>query len=155
MDRHISNREMYQLLPNLKDALSSLENGKAHEYESKLDNLLKDSMDNLSQVISDGTLALDLEQSVKAVEVLTKAKSAMIESKRKLIETVIKGEIMLKALEPPKKENDPSSVLLEYLQKNQLDTTLDKTGVSPGSSASIFESIAASNEELESNEETE
>ena len=76
---------------------------------------------------------------VAAVKTLTKAKTDIIESKRKLFDTCIKGEVMIKALEQKPKDDKTPSALLDYLQRNNLDTSLDKTGTAP---TSIFESIA-------------
>ena len=63
-------------------------------------------------------MALDPEQLVKAVEVLTKAKIGMFDAKRKLLETLLKGEIMIKALDTPKDVGN-SSVLEEYIAKQK------------------------------------
>jgi hypothetical protein len=111
------------------------------DYESKLDDATTNAINALNGIITDGTLAMDPEQMVAAVKVLTKAKTDIIESKRKLLDTCIRGEVMIKALEQDKnKDKDNNSVLLEYLQKNNLNTDADKTGTNP--TTSIFESIA-------------
>ena len=75
-------------------------------------------MDALERIIDDGSLELDPEQLVKAVDTLSKAKIGIVDSKRKIAETLIKGEVMLKALEPPKERNN-NDALNEYLMRQK------------------------------------
>jgi hypothetical protein len=103
----------------------------------------------LSEMIDGEILKMDPEQAVNAVKVLTKARIDLFESKRKLAETIIKGEAMMKALEIQDREKNGkgmNSALLDYLEKNGLNTSLDHNGTAPGSSASIFETIAGNEE---------
>ena len=145
--KEMSNKELETVLPDIRNMLKSLEDGSFVDYEKKLNEATNKAIGVLEDVIEDGTLQLDLEQTVNAVSVLTKAKASILESKRKLIETCIKGEVMIKALEDKPGKDKESSVLLDYLERNNLDKTLDSTGTAPGSSSSIFESISNQNEE--------
>ena len=118
-----------------------LVNGKnlVKDYESKLGKATGKAINALEEIIDNQTLAMDPEQLVRAVQVLTKAKSDVLESKRRLYDTCIKGEVMIKALEQDKnKDKKDSSVLLEYLEKSGLKNQIE----SSNSSASVFENIA-------------
>lgn len=139
----MSNAEMKSILPDVHMMLSALEDKKFTEYEDKLAEATDKSIDCLNGIIEDGTLALDPEQTVNAVKVLTQARRDIIESKRRLIDTCIKGEVMIEALNQNNKKDNGNSALLEYLERNKLDTSLDKTGTSPGS---VFETIMQNNE---------
>ena len=138
----MKNNELQSILPDVHTMLHALENKDFNDYESKLTKVTEKAIGTLESLIDDQTLRLDPEQTVRSVQVLTKAKTDIIEAKRRLIDTCIKGEVMIKALEQPKGGNE-SSVLLEYLEKNNLNTDLDKKGTSP---SSIFESIAKQQE---------
>ena len=137
----MNNKELSTILPDVKKVLDDLNNNDFKNYEDKLSHATDKAIQVLENIIDDGTLGLDPEQTVKAVQVMTKAKVDILESKRRLIETCVKGEVMIKALNQPKENKNESSVLLEYLQKNNLNPALDETGTSPKSS-SIFEAIA-------------
>lgn len=115
----ITNEELSKILPNIKREFDVLSSMSFQKYEERIENVTNDALNSLQQVIVDGTLEQDPEQLVRAVEVLTKAKTSLFDSKRRLLETLIKGEVMIKALEPPKSANN-SSVLEEYMirQKN-------------------------------------
>lgn len=138
----MTNSELESILPDVREILTKLTESKEFtEYESKLDDATTNAIKELNNIIINGTLAMDPEQLVAAVKVLTKAKVDIIESKRKLLDTCIRGEVMIKALEQDKnKDKDNNSVLLEYLRKNNLNTDVDKTGTNP--TTSIFEAIA-------------
>lgn len=133
-----ANKDLEEALPELRSLARSLNDGEYADYEKRLSKATKKAMDALEAIIDDGTLQMDPEQTVKAVEVLTKSKMALVEAKRKLMETCVKGEVMLKALNDGKDKDDGQSALLEYLKKSGLDASLDSTG---GQSA--FERIAA------------
>lgn len=138
----MTNGELESMLPDIHNVLHKMMSSKDFtDYEDKLDKATSKAITALEGIIDDGSLALDPEQMVAAVKTLTKAKTDIIESKRRLFDTCIKGEVMIKALEKPKDDKTPSA-LLDYLQKNNLDTSLDKTGTTP---TSIFESIADEN----------
>lgn len=143
----MTNSEMEEIIPSLRQLVESITTGNVASYEEKINKTADKALDMLSTMITDGTLALDPEQAVKAVQVLTKAKSDIFESKRKLAETIIKGQAMMMAIEEDKKKKgNGNSALLDYLEKSGLNTTLDQTGTEPGSVASIFQSIAAESE---------
>lgn len=138
----MDNKELESILPSVHTMLGALNNKDFNDYEKTLDDATKKSIGELKRIIDDGTLALDPEQLVSAVKVLTNAKKDILESKRKLYDTCIRGEVMIKALEQNdnKGKGKDSSVLLDYLEKNNLNTNLDKIGTAP--STSIFETIA-------------
>lgn len=140
----MTNSELESILPDVKGILTKLMDSKEFsDYENKLDNATTNAINALNGIITDGTLAMDPEQMVAAVKVLTKAKTDIIESKRRLLDTCIRGEVMIKALEQPKDNKGANSVLLEYLEKNNMNTEIDKTGTNPVKS--VFESIAETN----------
>lgn len=138
----MDNKELESILPSVHTMLGALNNKEFNDYEKTLDDATEKSIGELKRIINDGTLALDPEQLVAAVKVLTTAKKDILESKRKLYDTCIRGEVMIKALEQNdnKGKGKDSSVLLDYLEKNNLNTNLDKIGTTP--STSIFETIA-------------
>ena len=132
-----SAKELESILPEIRNALNDLQTGEFTSYEYKLAEATAKAISTLEQIIDDGTLALDPEQTINAVSVLTKAKKDIFESKRKLLETCIKGEVMIKALEQPKGSNE-NSALLEYIEKNKLDKDI----TDEPRQKSIFETIA-------------
>ena len=137
----MDNKELESILPSVHTMLDALNNKDFSDYEKKLDDATAEAIKALQGIITDGTLAMDPEQLVAAVKVLTGAKKDILESKRRLYDTCIRGEVMIKALEQnnDKGKGKDSSVLLDYLEKNNLNTSLDKTGTSP---KSVFETIA-------------
>ena len=144
---NMTNKEMESILPEAKKMLQAMREGNLSDYEKKINVATNKAIQSLEELIDDGTLKLDPEQTIKAVEVLSKSKMGIIEAKRKLLETCIKGEVMIKALDQNGKDKGKdSSALLEYLEKNGLNTKLDETGTAPGATASIFESIAKEQE---------
>lgn len=132
MQKPMNNDELKNVLPDLQKEFDVLNSDSFQEYEEKLTIATNKAIKSLENIIDDGTLALDPEQLINAVKALTKAKSDIMDSRRKLTETLIKGQVMLKALQPPKNENQ-DNVLLEYLKANNLNTEIADT-----SSNSIF-----------------
>lgn len=114
----LDNKKLAEMLPDLQKEFSLLSSTSFVEYEDKLSKATAQAIDALQDIITDGTLAMDPEQLVKATDVLTKAKVSIVDSKRKLMETLIKGQVMIKALEPPK-ESGNSSVLEDYLARQR------------------------------------
>lgn len=114
----MDNQELSKILPNIRKEFEVLSSTSFVEYESRIEKVTNKAVDSLEEIIDDKTLALDPEQLVKAVEVLTKAKIGMFDAKRKLLETLLKGEIMIKALDTPKDVGN-SSVLEEYIAKQK------------------------------------
>lgn len=114
-----NNEELKNILPNIRKEFDVLSSMSFQEYEGHVEKVTNKALNSLQAIIEDGTLEQDPEQLVRAVEVLTKAKTNLFDSKRKLLETLIKGEVMIKALEPPKSQNN-NSVLEDYIarQKN-------------------------------------
>jgi len=113
-----NNDELRKILPNIRKEFDILSSSSFQEYEKRLETVTNKAVDSLEGIIDDGTLAMDPELLVRAVDVLTKAKINMFDSKRKLLETLVKGEIMIKALEAPK-DTGNSSVLEEYITKQK------------------------------------
>ena len=113
-----SNQELAELLPDIKKAFDIMSSKSFEEYEKKLDKTTQGAMDALQSILDDGTLQLDPEQLVKAVDVLSKAKMSVIDSRRRLLETMIKGQVMMKALEPPKNSKS-NNALDEFLSKQR------------------------------------
>jgi hypothetical protein len=140
-----NNEKLSEILPMLREQYDFINSTSVKEYEDKLSKVTNGVLNALEGIIEDGSLALDPEQLVRAVQVLTKSKADITESKRKLIETLLRGEVMIKALEQPKDNGKGAdSVLLEYLKNNNLNTDIDKTGTNPATS--IFETINQTNE---------
>lgn len=120
-------KEMSERLPDFKKELDALRSDSFMKYESKLNEATDIAIDALNEIIEDGTLKMDPEQLVKAVEVLTKARKDISEQKRKLIETIIRGEVMMKALEPKK---DAGTTLLEdYLKKEAVSSSAKECSI--------------------------
>lgn len=138
----MDNKELESILPSVHTMLDALNDQDFKDYESKLGKATGKAINALEEIIDNQTLAMDPEQLVRAVQVLTKAKSDILESKRRLYDTCIKGEVMIKALEQDKnKDKKESSVLLEYLEKSGLKNQIE----SSNNSASVFENIAKEN----------
>ena len=144
----MTNDKMESILPSLKKLAESIDSGNVSQYEKDIEETAQKAIDMLSEMIDEEIFKMDPEQAVVAVKVLTKARIDVFESRRKLAETIIKGEAMMKALELQEKEKNGkgNSALLDYLEKNGLNTSLDNNGTAPGSSASIFETIAGNEE---------
>ena len=144
----MTNDKMESILPSLKKLAESIDSGNVSQYEKDIEETAQKAVDMLSEMIDEEIFKMDPEQAVAAVKVLTKARIDVFESRRKLAETIIKGEAMMKALELQEKEKNGkgNSALLDYLEKNGLNTSLDNNGTAPGSSASIFETIAGNEE---------
>lgn len=138
----MDNKELESILPSVHTMLDALNDQDFKDYESKLGKATGKAINALEEIIDNQTLAMDPEQLVRAVQVLTKAKSDILESKRRLYDTCIKGEVMIKALEQDKnKDKKESSVLLDYLEKSGLNTQNN----SANNSTSIFEDISKQN----------
>lgn len=136
-DKTMSNKELESILPSIHTMLHALDNQDFRNYEEKLNGATGKAIDALEEIIDNQTLAMDPEQLVNAVKVLTKAKTDILESKRKLYDTCIKGEVMIKALDKDNnKNNKDSDVLLEYLKKNEVSNREDITPTS------VFEVIS-------------
>lgn len=134
----MDNKELESILPSVHTMLDALNDQDFKDYESKLGKATGKAINALEEIIDDQTLKMDPEQLVNAVKVLTKAKSDILESKRRLYDTCIKGEVMIKALEQDKnKDKKGSNVLLDYLEKNQLQAS-----DVPNTPASVFETIS-------------
>ena len=115
------NKELSRVLPYVKEAYEILNSGSFQDYEKKLNVVANKAVDSLSDIIEDGTLAMDPEQLVKATDVLNKARVSIMDAKRKFLETLIKGETMERAMEPPKpNKNGENSVLLDYFERNKM-----------------------------------
>jgi len=138
----MNNNELQSILPDLHNMMKAIDNGEFSNYEKKLGQATDKAIEALEEIIDDGTLKLDPEQTVRAVQVLTKSKVDIIEAKRKLVDTCIKGEVLIKSLDQEKgKDNKTPSALLDYLEKNGLNKNLDNTGTTP-TATSIFQAIA-------------
>lgn len=134
----MDNKELESILPSVHTMLDALNDQDFKDYESKLGKATGKAINALEEIIDDQTLKMDPEQLVNAVKVLTKAKSDILESKRRLYDTCIKGEVMIKALEQDKnKDKKDSNVLLDYLEKNKLQAS-----DVPNTPASVFETIS-------------
>lgn len=112
----LNNQQLADILPDIKKEFALLTSTSFSDYEDKLNKATSKSIEALEGIIEDGTLAMDPEQLVRATDVLTRAKVSIVDAKRKLLETLMKGEVMMKALEPPK-DSKNSSVLEDYLQR--------------------------------------
>ena len=136
----MDNKELESILPSVHTMLDALNDQDFKDYESKLGKATGKAINALEEIIDNQTLAMDPEQLVRAVQVLTKAKSDILESKRRLYDTCIKGEVMIKALEQNKnKDKNESNVLLDYLNKTGLNQDKENTS---NAETSVFESIS-------------
>lgn len=112
------NETLKSMLPDIQKEFEILSSKSFENYEEKLREATSRAIGALQGIIDDGTLALDPEQLVQAVKTLTKANVDIVDSKRRLMETLIKGEVMMKALEPPKDMNN-NSVFQEYIERQK------------------------------------
>lgn len=133
-DTDLNNEQLKNKLPDLKKELDLFNTSSFQEYETKLDRVTAKAMAALEGIVDDGSLAMDPEQLVKSVQVLTKAKTDIYETRRRLVETVVRGEVMMKALEPMKKKEGSSS-------NSVLDDYLSKTKKISGTATSVFTHI--------------
>ena len=131
-----NNEKLSEILPMLRQQFDFINSPVSKEYEEKLSKVTGESLSELERIISDGTLALDPEQLVNAVKVLTAAKKDITESKRKLLETLLRGEIMMKAIDAPKNQKDEgkTNALIDYMKRQNLDKP-------QATSTSIFEQV--------------
>lgn len=131
-----NNEKLSEILPMLRQQFDFINSPVSKEYEEKLSKVTGESLSELERIISDGTLALDPEQLVNAVKVLTAAKKDITESKRKLLETLLRGEIMMKAIDTPKNQKDDgkTNALIDYMKRQNLDKPQT-------TSTSIFEQV--------------
>ena len=134
----MDNKELESILPSVHSMLGALNDKDFNDYEKKLNAATGKAIEALEEIIDNQTLKMDPEQLVAAVKVLTSAKKDILESKRRLYDTCIKGEVMIKALEQDKnKGKGDSNVLLDYLNKTGLNDKVDN-----GITTSVFEDIA-------------
>lgn len=125
-------KTMEKMLPEFKKELDYLNSDSFRDYEKKLSDVTTSALDSLDEIIKDDTLKMDPEQLVNAVRVMTTARKDIMESKRRLLETVIKGEVMMRAVDTDKdRNNNGESLLLDYMKKN----------IENNSTSSIFQQI--------------
>lgn len=114
----MNNSDLMKAFPDFQKELDALNSESFHEYEDKLNKVTNKAIDALKSLIDDGTLSLDPEQLINAVKVLTKARTDIMDSKRKLSEMLVRSEVMLRAIEPPKGNgNETTSLLQDYMTK--------------------------------------
>ena len=102
------------MLPVLTQEWEKMNSDTIMEYQNKLEEGCKKAVDMLTDLITSGSLELDLEQAVQGFKVMTDAQRMLMDSKRKLAETMVKSAVMIEALKPPK-ENKPESLLANYM----------------------------------------
>lgn len=124
-----NNEKLSEILPMLREQYDFINSTSVKEYEDKLSKVTNKALSSLENIIDDGSLSLDPEQLVAAVKVLTKSKADITESKRRLIETLLRGEVMIKALEPKKSDNT-NNVLAEYLEKQGINEKVNSGNTS-------------------------
>ena len=78
-DTDLNNEQLKEKLPDLKKELDLFNTSSFQEYETKLDRVTAKAMAALEGIVDDGSLAMDPEQLVKSVQVLTKAKTDIYE----------------------------------------------------------------------------
>lgn len=130
-----NNEKLSEILPMLREQYDFVNSSSVKDYEDKLSKVTNNALNSLEGILEDGTLALDPEQLINAVNVLTKSRKDIMESKRKLIETLLRAEVMIKALEPKNDKNEKNNVLAEYLERKGISE-----GVSKGNT-SIFQQV--------------
>ena len=141
----IDNNELAKILPDLRKELNVFNSDNFKDYEELLTKATTKVIKELERITEDGSLALDPEQLVAAAKVLTKARIDIMDSKRKLFETVVKGEVMIKALEPPKDKDDNSNAMLDYMKA----MNLSPEAVKQSARNSIFGDVLKINEDEE------
>lgn len=119
------------MLPRLMQQLELMNSETMIEYEKKLNETAEKALNALQGIIDDGSLALDPESLVEAVKNLTHARHIISEDKRKLLETTIRGTVMLKAINDESKKKDDSnekSLLDKYFTQSLPEgTTIEDT----------------------------
>ncbi len=129
-----NNEKLSEILPMLREQFDFINSSSVRAYEDKLAKTTDKALNELERIIDDQTLALDPEQLINAVKVLTTSRKDLAESKRRLIDTLLRGEVMIKSIEGPKKTNE-DNVLIEYLKSKGVDTNTN-AGVT-----SIFQQV--------------
>lgn len=130
------NEKLSEILPMLREQYDFINSPSVKDYEDKLSKTTEKALRALEEIIDDETLKLDPEQLVRAVQVLTKSKADLTEGKRRLIETLLRGEVMLKAIEPKKKDDGSTNALLEYMERQGVADKARET-------TSIFQQVNA------------
>lgn len=129
-----SNEKLSEILPMLREQYDFINSPSVKDYEDKLSKTTEKALKALEEIIDDETLKMDPEQLVRAVQVLTKSKADLTEGKRRLIETLLRGEVMLKAIEPKKKDDGSANALLEYMERQGVADKVNET-------TSIFQQV--------------
>lgn len=137
-DTPTDNQTLKDMLPDLAKQLQIISDDDNRAFETKLQKAANKAIAELERIIDDESLALDPEQLVKATQVLTKGLIDIRDSRRRLIETIVKCQVMVKAIEPPKGGNTDTNLLQDYLKANAL-TQNDASG------GSVFAQIADNN----------
>lgn len=126
------------MLPVLTQEWEKMNSDSIVKYQEKLEEGCKKAVDMLTGLIDSGSLELDLEQAVQGFKVMTDAQRMLMDSKRKLAETMVKSAIMIEALNPPK-ETKPVSLLQNYIESNP-------QAIANSTSSSIFTDIDRMND---------
>lgn len=126
------------MFPVLTQEWEKMNSSSINTYQEKLEEGCKKAVDMLTNLIDSGSLELDLEQAVQGFKVMTDAQRMLMDSKRKLAETMVKSAIMIEALKPPK-ETKPVSLLDNYINSNP-------KAIANSQSTSIFTDIDRMND---------
>lgn len=126
------------MLPVLTQEWEKMNSRSIVEYQEKLEQGCKKAVDMLTNLIDSGSLELDLEQAVQGFKVMTDAQRMLMDSKRKLAETMVKSAIMVEALKPPK-DTKSVSLLDNYIENNP-------KAIANSQSSSIFTDIDRMND---------
>lgn len=130
---------MNDILPKIKNQLDILNSTSFAEYEKRLEEVSAKAINELENQIANGAFVGNEDELVKAVDVLSKARIQVFETKRKLLETLMKSEIMNKAIEETV-NIERKSVFDDYEEKIKNDKN-----------SSIFQKLDTINNAIQSN----
>lgn len=102
------------MFPLLVQEWERMNSGTLLKYQLKLEEGCEKAVKMLTDLIDSDQLSLDLEQAVAGFKAMTEAQARLLDSKRKLAETMLKGALMVEALKPPK-ETKTVSLLDNYV----------------------------------------
>lgn len=113
----MTDEESMEKLPDLIKQLTLVNSESFNEYEKRIDKCLEKTMKGFEDMVDSGILSTDPQAMVEAVSVLTKAKNSISESKRRMIETTMRGLALNKAV----KGDKPMTALDKWTEKQRLE----------------------------------
>jgi hypothetical protein len=109
----------------VQEQLKVLSNPKTNGYERTLSDMTQEAVENLQTMVQDpdGPFAHDPELALNLVNSLAKAQVAVFESRRRLIDTVVKAKSVLSPTPAPQPIPEKPSPFNE-VSEEELDSTL-------------------------------